>query len=116
VRQRQRSSLDGALQHVAALLQAGTRALDRVGRLDELTFVLISPLAQQSDHAVILNRLRGILTAAPVTLEEVSYAVEPVFSVVLVTPGSTTDAEAMMRLIEEGQSSATTEEPSISSV
>ncbi len=58
------------LRHVAALLAACVRSLDRVARLDERTFAVIAPTVSRRDHLVQLNRIRSVLTAAAVVPEE----------------------------------------------
>lgn len=59
-----------SLRHVAALLSACVRSLDRVARLDERTFAVIAPTVSRRDHLVQLNRIRSVLTAATVIPEE----------------------------------------------
>ncbi|GIV00969.1 MAG: hypothetical protein KatS3mg014_2584 [Actinomycetota bacterium] len=58
------------LRHVAALLTACVRGLDRVARLDERTFAVVAPTISRRDHLVQLNRIRSVLTAATVVPEE----------------------------------------------
>ncbi len=58
------------LRHVAALLVACVRSLDRVARLDERTFAVLAPTVSRRDHVVQLNRIRSVLTAAAVVPEE----------------------------------------------
>ncbi len=60
----------GLVRHVAALLSACVRSLDRVARLDERTFAVIAPTVSRRDHLVQLNRIRSVLTAAAVVPEE----------------------------------------------
>ncbi len=60
--------LVGGLRHLGALIAGGLRRVDRVGRLEDDTFVsVLSNLGGQSVD-IVLGRIQDALTAAPVEL------------------------------------------------
>ena len=62
------ADLVGGLRHLGALIAGGLRRVDRVGRLDDDTFVsVLSNLGGRSVD-VVLGRIHDALTAAPVEL------------------------------------------------
>lgn len=79
-----RDGLHEALRHVAALLAAALRTIDRIGRLHSDTFAAVLPLAREPHIAAIVERLRTLLTAVPLTAEEFTYDLRPRFSAVVV--------------------------------
>ena len=73
-----------ATRHVGALIAAGLRQVDRVGRLDNTTFVGVMPELDADGVSAVLDRIETTLTASPLTFgaDEV-IAIEPELSVVL---------------------------------
>jgi GGDEF domain-containing protein len=71
-------------RHVAALLRATIRELDRAGRLDEATFAVVLTLADEQAAKAPVERILGVLAAAPL-VEDVEDAPDPAVGVVLAT-------------------------------
>jgi GGDEF domain-containing protein len=57
------------VRHVAAVIQASVRALDRVARLDERTLAVLSPGIPCEDRAIQLDRIRSVLSAGSPDVE-----------------------------------------------
>lgn len=104
---------EDVLRHVAALLRAALRRLDRVGRLDDTTFVAVTSAVGTATYEVPLDRLRSILQALPVTAEGVRYEPDPRFAVVLVERPGAPSAPGILSLVRRALSEATTDEPAV---
>lgn len=87
------ASAGGVLAHVAALVRAGVRALDKAGRLDEATFVVLAATVDRTNELLQINRLRSILSAAPIGPQEVHREISPCLAAVIVEPGSSRPPE-----------------------
>ncbi len=71
------TDLVGGLRHLGALVAGGLRRVDRVGRLEDDTFVsVLSNLGAQSVD-VVLGRIEDALTAAPVDLGGIERDLRP---------------------------------------
>jgi GGDEF domain-containing protein len=100
-----------ALRHVGAMIAAGLRDLDRTGRIDNTTFVAVASLKAPDDYAAVLDRLRAVLTAGPVTIEEDTLQPDPHFCVVLAEPSARGEPTSILQLAEDlltGASEGTT--------
>ncbi len=98
--------LEAALQHVAALLRAGLRDLDRVGRLDDTTFLAVMPLLRKGDHEVVLNRLTSILSAGPLQAGGRNHPAVPLVCLILVDSPQPPDAHSLLMNVELGLAGA----------
>lgn len=102
------------LRHVAALLSACVRSLDRVARLDERTFAVIAPTVSRRDHLVQLNRIRSVLTAAAVVPEDLGgRELDARLAVVVVETVGEHDAEGVLRALMEALQRATPDRPEL---
>jgi GGDEF domain-containing protein len=93
-----------ALRHLGAIIAAGLRALDRTGRLDATTFVAVVPLKTPNAYAAVLDRLRTVLTAGPVSVGDESFDPDPHFCVVLgeaPTAATAGDPASVVQLVED---------------
>lgn len=67
-----------AVQHVGALVKAGLRRLDRVGRLEDDTLLMVLANLNRQDFDVVLQRIRVALTAAPIEIGEAMVDAHPI--------------------------------------
>jgi GGDEF domain-containing protein len=98
-----------ALRHVGGLIAAGLRDLDRTGRIDATTFIAVASLKTPNAYAAVLDRLRTVLTAGPVTIGEHSVDPDPRFAVVLAEQSAQGEPTSILRLTEDLLAGATEE-------
>ena len=95
-----------AVQHLAALLAAGLRNVDRVGRLDEETFVVVLTNIPASNIPVVVDRTLSSVRALPLSVGAEEYALDPTVSAAV--PGEATpDAETYIYTLEKVLKTAT---------
>lgn len=96
------------VRHVGALLMAGLRALDRVGRWDDETFCVVAPLLGAADPEAPADRVRRLfdIPVAP------GVGV-PRIAVVLPEPGPNLNAEAFLDALRRALDRADGGEPVI---
>jgi GGDEF domain-containing protein len=90
-----------AVRHVGGMIAAGLRELDRTGRLDDTTFVAVAALKTPNAYAAVLDRLRTVLTAGPLTIGVQTVEPDPHFGVVVAEPSSRGEPAAVLQLAEE---------------
>lgn len=95
------SATKEALRHVGAMIAAGLRDLDRTGRIDDRTFVAVASLKTANAYAAVLDRLRTVLTAGPVTIGEDTFHPDPQFCVVLAEPSARGEPTSILQLAED---------------
>lgn len=76
-----------ALQHLAALLAAGLRTVDSVGRLDDVSFAAVLSNIVATNIPVVVDRTLAAITAVPFTVGVGEYALTP--GVAAAIPGET---------------------------
>lgn len=99
-------------RHVAALLRGGLRAIDRVGRLDDVTFVVICPLIGRAEYRPPLARLQSLMTAVPFGIEG-GADLQARFGVVLVGAGRRPEVDEVIGAVETAIGRATVREPAV---
>lgn len=102
-----------ALRHLGAIMTAALRRLDRSGWLGGLTFAAVMPGLTGSDAEAVIDRLRSVLSAAPVEAGGGAHQPLPRVAAVLAEPGRDADAATILRAAVEGQSRAAASRPSI---
>jgi GGDEF domain-containing protein len=90
-----------AVRHVGGMIAACLRDLDRTGRLDGTTFVAVAALKTPNAYAAVLDRLRTVLTAGPVTIGDEVMDPDPQFSVVLAEPSARGEPTSILQMAEE---------------
>lgn len=81
-----REALKEALRHSGAMIAAGLRQLDTVGRLDDTGFLATLPMLGDAGIDIVIDRVTSMLQAVPLTFDGDEIALEPVISAVLSTP------------------------------
>ncbi|MEO1062700.1 MAG: GGDEF domain-containing protein [Actinomycetota bacterium] len=71
------ADLVGGLRHLGALVAGGLRRVDRVGRLDDDTFVSVLANLGSDSVDIVLARIEDALTAAPVELGGTAHTLRP---------------------------------------
>jgi GGDEF domain-containing protein len=89
-----------AIQHLAALLAAGLRNVDRIGRLDEETFVVVLTNIESSKIPIVVDRTIASVRALPLSVGAAEVVLDP--AVAAAVPGEETpEAEAYVeRLVD----------------
>lgn len=102
-----------AMAHTAALISAGLRAVDRVGRVDDALFLIVLAKLEEPGVTVVSRRIASILSAVPFQTERDRYPLDPRISCVLVEGGATPRAEEIVRSLEAAEGSATPDTPEL---
>ncbi len=108
-----RGPLEDALRHCGAMISAGLRQSDTVGRIDERTFVAVLPDLEASGVAAVMARIETNLLAMPPYPGEGALPVTPAFAVVLVGAETPTDATALLEAVNTLRTDATPGVPAI---
>ena len=66
-----------ALRHLGAIVAAGLRTVDRVGRLDETTFVAVLTNCPGEFISVVIERSLASIRALPLSVGASEYALDP---------------------------------------
>lgn len=90
-----------AMAHTAALVSAGLRAVDRVGRIGSDLFLLVLAKLEEGGATVISRRVASILSAVPFQAEAHEYPLAPRISCALIEGGAAIDADSNVRRLEE---------------
>lgn len=94
------------VQHLGALIKAGLRRLDRVGRLDDDTFIMVLANLNRDDLDIVLERIRTALTGAPVPIARKEISIHPIMhSVVIDGSPAVPDADSLLAMCLDGMSS-----------
>lgn len=86
-----------AMAHVAAVLSAGLRAVDRVGRWSDTIFLVVLAKLEETGTTRISTRLSSMLSAVPFQAGEREYQLAPRMSCALVADGADVQAEGITR-------------------
>lgn len=95
------AAIKEALRHVGAMIAAGLRDLDRTGRIDDTTFVAVASLKVADAYTAVLDRLKAVLKAGPLTIGEDVVEPDPQFCVVLAEPSSRGEPTSILQLAED---------------
>ncbi len=94
-----------ALRHLGAVVAAGLRTVDRVGRLDETTFVAVLTNCPGEHISVVIERSLASIRALPLSVGASEYALDPAVVALLSGAEVADSAELVltrgMQLIEE---------------
>lgn len=102
-----------AMAHTAAVISAGLRAVDRVGRVDDALFLIVLAKLEEPGVPVVSRRIASILSAVPFQTEHDVYSLEPRIACVLVEGGAAPPAEEIVRGLETAEGSATPDTPEL---
>lgn len=103
-----------ALAHVGAVLGAGIRAVDRVGRWSDDTFLVVLQRLEDTDGAsVVCTRLASMLSAVPFTTERGAYDLTPRMSTAFVTVGSRVTVNEIVDGLDELEGSFDPSHPEV---
>ncbi len=104
-----------ALRHTAALIVAGLRQVDKVGRLDTATFVATLPSLTHQGVDGVVDRLTKLLHAVPLTLaDRRGFRLQPEIAVVLSREGGTVEVPVLLDFLYDGRDAAGFRAPVIS--
>jgi GGDEF domain-containing protein len=95
------AALRDTLRHVGAMIAAGLRDLDRTGRIDDTTFVAVASLKVADAYTVVLDRLKAVLGAGPLTVGDETVHPDPRFCVVLAEPSARGEPTSILQLAED---------------
>lgn len=91
-----RSGVNDALRHAGALVAAGLRRLDTVGRLDDSAFLAVLPMLDEEGCDTVVTRLCTLLTSVPMTFERDRLIIEPEVTIALSAPGVHLDSQVIL--------------------
>lgn len=80
-------ALHDALRHCGAMIAAGLRQSDTVGRMDDRTFVAVLPSLTRVGAGVVVGRIDAHLRTVTLGSDDEPVSVAPVFSIVLAEGG-----------------------------
>jgi diguanylate cyclase (GGDEF)-like protein len=88
--------LEDAFRHGGALVAAGLRRLDTVGRTDGGGFMAVLPMLSREGVDVVLGRIERLLLRTPLDVEGEPVRLMPAFAVVLSNPSAPSDPHEML--------------------
>ena len=103
-----RAGVNDALRHAGALIAAGLRRLDTVGRFDDSAFLAVLPMLDAEGCDTVVTRLCKLLTSVPMTFERDRLTIEPQVTIALSSPGVHIDSQVILAGLL-GMSETTTE-------
>lgn len=90
-----------AMAHVAAVLSAGLRAVDRVGRWSDALFLIVLAKLEEGGASTVSTRLSSMLSAVPFQAGNREYQLAPRITCALVEDGAGAQAEEIAGRLEE---------------
>lgn len=93
--------VEEAMAHVAAVLSAGLRAVDRVGRWSDALFLIVLAKLEEGGASTVSTRLSSMLSAVPFQAGDREYQLAPRISCALVADGAGTQAAEIAGRLEE---------------
>lgn len=90
-----------AMTHVAAVLSAGLRAVDRVGRWSDALFLIVLAKLEEGGASTVSTRLSSMLSAVPFQAGNREYQLAPRTTCALVEDGAGAQAEEITGRLEE---------------
>lgn len=113
VRQEPGDLPEEAMAHVAAVLSAGLRAVDRVGRWSDALFLIVLPKLEEAGASKVATRLSAMVGAVPFAAGSRDYQLSSRFACALVPEGAEALAEDLTRRLEESSGSDDSSRPEI---
>lgn len=103
-----------AMAHVAAVVSAGLRAVDRVGLWDDALFlVVLAKLTDEKGASRVSSRLASMLSPVPFMAGDTEYPLVPRIACALVGGGASVRAEEVVRRLEQATGSDDPSRPDI---
>jgi diguanylate cyclase (GGDEF)-like protein len=109
-------ALHDALRHCGAMISAGLRTSDTVGRIDEATFVATLPMMMREGAAAVIGRIDTNLQAMPLTVDGETVQLIPAFSVIFCGEACGSSAEELMGALATVRAEAVPGAPVIASL
>ena len=94
-------ALHDALRHCGAMISAGLRTSDTVGRVDEATFVATLPMMSREGAVAVVERIDTNLQAMPLTFDDETVRLIPAISVIFCGEECTLSAEELIEALGE---------------
>ncbi len=99
-----RAGVNDALRHAGALIAAGLRRLDTVGRLDDSAFLSVLPMLDEDGCETVVTRLSKLLVSVPMTFGRDRLEMEPEITIALSAPDVDMDSQMIVsRLLEKSE-------------
>lgn len=102
-----------ALRHSGAMVSAGLRQLDSVGRLDDTTFLVALPMLGREGVGAVIERIERMLESVPMTFGDDSVHMEPAISLVLIAPGEAPEIDQVLSTLFDARERAVPGTPAI---
>lgn len=108
-----RDLFEEAIAHVAAVLSAGLRDVDRVGRWSDEVFVIVLARLDADGVRPVWARLVSMLSAVPMQGENGTYELTPKMTALLVPPKSNLTVDEVAQEIDAAMGSEVPDEPRV---
>lgn len=105
--------VDESIAHVAAVISAGLRDVDRVGRWNDDVFVVVLAKLDANGVRPVAARLASMLSAVPIQGEKGVYELTPKLTALLVQPKAGIDIDDLARAIDGSQGSDDPDSPRV---
>lgn len=102
-----------SVRHVAALLSAAVRGMDRVGRFDVTSFLVVAPQLDAAGVEGVVGRLSTVLMSMPINVGTETLNGEPLFSVVLSPDEAGGGADRMLASLNDARALALPGSPGV---
>lgn len=90
-----------AIRHLGAVFAAGLRTVDRVGRIDEITFVAVLSNCPGEHIKTVIERSVASIRALPLSVGASEYALDPAVVALLSGSDAHDDAASLLARTEE---------------
>lgn len=90
-----------ALRHLGAVIAAGLRTVDRVGRIDDTTFLAVLTNCPGEHITTVLERSLQSIRALPLSVGASEYALDPAVAALMSGDAEIGDAAALLTRAEE---------------
>lgn len=115
------ATAQAALRHCGALIRAGLRDLDSVGRVDERSFLVTLPMLDrgQTEAGVlagietVIGRIGHLLSAVPFRVDDLAIHLQPVISVVVTSAETAAGAAVLIERLFAARQLAAVGQPVI---
>jgi diguanylate cyclase (GGDEF)-like protein len=112
-RQEDHDLFEESLAHVAAVISAGLRDVDRVGRWSDDVFVVVLAKLDANGVRPVTARLVSMLSAVPIQGEHGTYELTPGLTVILVEPEAGITVDDLAGEIDASQGSEEPDAPRV---
>jgi diguanylate cyclase (GGDEF)-like protein len=103
-----RAGVNDALRHAGALIAAGLRRLDTVGRLDDSAFLSVLPMLDEDGCETVVTRLSKLLVSVPMTFGRDRLEMEPQITIALSASDIDMDSQMIVsRVLERSEETPT---------